>query len=57
MRKLNELIVIKKKEEEKKIIDKFKEISKEFTRLNRMKSFKHRSSASSIGSNSKSVLQ
>jgi hypothetical protein len=57
MRQLNELVLSRKKEEEKKIIDKFKEISKEFTRLNRMRSFKSRSSSGSIRSKSRSALQ
>ena len=54
MRNLNELMKIKKREEEKKILEKFKEISKEFNKIHKMKSLK--SSPSSTSLNSKSVL-
>ena len=54
MRNLNELMKIKKREEEKKILEKFKEISKEFNKIHKMKSFRNSPSATSL--NSKSVL-
>jgi hypothetical protein len=55
MRNLNELLKIKKREDERKIIEKYKEISKEFNKINKMKSLKRSSSISSL--NSKSALR
>ena len=55
-RQLHELMTMRKREEEKKILEKFKDISKEFAKLSRNRSFKSRTSLASANTKSKSVL-
>ena len=48
MRNLNELVRVRKREEEKRILEKFKDISKELGRIGRLKEMQRSASIASL---------